>query len=109
MLFGFVLLMIFKVPFLPVILIFAYLRTCYLTPVNPGSKDSYVIISPDSLDPEGTSDVGQYPQIKGTPINDVSQTGSSTISISGTINGKVGADKSAIQKRYDKLQRWFDF
>lgn len=83
-------------------------ETCYITPVNPGSKDSYVIISPDSLDPEGSSDVGQYPQIKGTPINDVSQTGSSTVSISGTINGKVGADKSAIQKRYDKLKRWFD-
>lgn len=76
-----------------------------IQPVNPGSKDSYVIIFADEEDITPTATVNSYPVIKGQPLNTITSYGTTQITITGHIQGKPNSLES-IKKRWTKLQRW---
>lgn len=76
-----------------------------ITPVNPGSADSFVVISADDISSEVSSTVNSNPIIKGQPISTITAPGAPQITVTGHIMGEAGSEAS-LRKRWEKLFRW---
>lgn len=76
-----------------------------ITPVNPGSADSFVVISADDISSEVSSTVNSNPIIKGQPISTITAPGAPQITVTGHIMGGAGSEAS-LRKRWEKLFRW---
>ena len=76
-----------------------------ITPVNPGSADSFVVISADNISSEVSSTVNSNPIIKGQPISTITAPGAPQITVTGHIMGEPGSEAS-LRKRWEKLFRW---
>ncbi|EEI23293.1 hypothetical protein HMPREF0519_2566, partial [Lentilactobacillus hilgardii DSM 20176 = ATCC 8290] len=77
----------------------------WITPVNPGSKESYAILWPDSEDFSGSVNVNETAVIKHTPINTVTQAGTESISVGGALIGEDGSISTLI-KKFERIRTW---
>lgn len=77
----------------------------WITPVNPGSKESYAILWPDSEDFSGSVNVNETAVIKHTPINTVTQAGTESISVGGALIGEDGSIPTLI-KKFERIRTW---
>lgn len=76
-----------------------------ITPVNPGSADSYVVIQADDISSSVSSTVNSNPIINGQPINTITAPGSPQITITGHIMGENDTE-AALISRWNTLLRW---
>lgn len=77
----------------------------WITPVNPGSKESYAILWPDSEDFSETVNVNETAVIKHTPINTVTQAGTESISVGGALIGEDGSVPTLV-KKFERIRKW---
>lgn len=77
----------------------------WITPVNPGSKESYAVLWPDSEDFSETVNVNETSVIKHTPINTVTQAGTESISVGGALIGEDG-DVPTLVKKFERVRKW---
>lgn len=77
----------------------------WITPFNPGSKESYAVLWPDSEDFSETVNVNETAVIKHTPINTVTQAGTESIAVSGALIGEDG-DVPTLVKKFERVRKW---
>lgn len=77
-------------------------KNAYITPHNPGSAESYVILQPDSIEVDGQSTITSHSVIKGQPYSEYSSSSNRVTTLTGSMTG----DMEKLKKKWLRMETW---